>query len=126
MTTHYDSLQLMTTHSLCVIFPAFSCLHVLFLPFLLHVDFSFFISFFISLSLFPCAPPNARLLCTLILNAPLLYTSIMSSLISSLLCISSTLRIFLNIASKMPIQQAPNTHPWLVLSHSGLLCHSLP
>jgi len=38
----------------------------------------------------------------------------------------SILRIFMNIISTMHIQHAPNTHPWLIPSHSGLLCYTFP
>jgi hypothetical protein len=47
-------------------------------------------------------------------------------LCAPLLCASSILIIFSqNVIPKNPIQQVPNTHPWLVLSHS-ILFPSLP
>jgi hypothetical protein len=147
---HYNSLWLIKTHfdSLfrrafpifilhvdfafpIVVLPAFAHLfafacQTIVLPFHLiyrHALFSFCILFLYSLSIW-C---QVCLYCT-VQSWIFLYCALCSFLLLFLLLlsISSILMIFLKTVSKILVQHAPNTHMWLVPSHSGLLHHTPP
>jgi hypothetical protein len=88
-----------------------------------HPSFSpTFFSCFISLFFFI---PLFYSLCFILLSAhytPGCASTVHSRVFLLLLRTSSILSIFMYIISKIPVQQAPNTHLWLVPSHLGLLC----